>query len=157
MARSSITPDGAKAIIPGLVPTYRSLAPVADVIVRVTVGALLMPHGAQKLFGAFGGGGLSGTAQFLAQTGYEPGMLWAVVVACLEFFGGLCLVLGLLTRPIALLVVAFMANAIAHHWPAYFWSNQGLEMPLLWGLMALSVLIKGGGPYSIDARIGREF
>lgn len=157
MANRTLTPDGAKPIIPALAETYWALSPVADVIVRMTVGALLMPHGAQKLFGAFGGGGLSGTAQFLAQTGYEPGMFWAVLIACLEFFGGLCLVLGLFTRPVALLVVVFMANAVAYHWPAYFWGDGGIEMPLLWGLMALAVLIKGGGPYSIDARIGREF
>ncbi|SMF40855.1 putative oxidoreductase [Tistlia consotensis] len=149
--------NGNRLIIPALGGLYGALAPLADLIVRVTVGFLLIPHGSQKLFGLFGGGGLEGTAQFLASTGFTPGLFWAVLIGCTEFFGGLCLVLGLLTRPAAAAVTVFMAVAVFHHWPVWFWPQGGLEMPLLWGLMALSILIRGGGRFSLDAAIGREF
>ncbi|HET6520126.1 MAG TPA: DoxX family protein, partial [Geminicoccaceae bacterium] len=133
-----------------------ALAPVGEVLPRVAAGLLLMPHGAQKLFGWFGGHGLAGTGQFLAGAGFEPGLFWALALGLLEFFGGLMLALGLLTRPVALAVVVFMAAAVTVHWPAYFWGDGGLEMPLLWGLVALAYVIRGGGRYSLDALIGRE-
>ncbi len=117
-----------------------------------------MPHGAQKLFGWFGGRGLEATAQGFAGMGFEPGWLFATYIAVLEFFGGLMLALGLLTRPVAALVVGFMAVAAFQvHWGnGFFWSDGGFEYPLMWGLIALAYVIRGGGRYSLDAAIGRE-
>ncbi|HET8728487.1 MAG TPA: DoxX family protein [Alphaproteobacteria bacterium] len=153
MSTQSIT---AQPVIPALGGVYAALAPLAEALPRVAAGLLLVPHGAQKLFGWFGGHGLAGTAQFLGGMGFEPGLAFALLVGGLEFFGGLMLAFGLLTRPIAAAVAVFMAVALTVHAPVYFWNNGGIEMPLLWGLVALAYAIRGGGRYSLDALIGRE-
>lgn len=83
-------------------------------------------------------------------------MPFALGLGLLEFVGGLMLVAGLFTRVVALLVTLFMAVAIAIHWPnGYFWISEGggWEMPLLWGIAAFAVAIKGGGRASLDGRI----
>jgi len=146
-----------RLVLPFLAPVYHGLAPLMEPLVRVTAGLLLMPHGAQKLFGAFGGGGIAGTGQFLESVGFVPGTLWAVALGALEFFGGLLLALGLFTRPVAAAVVVFMLQAVLFHWgKGYFWSNGGFEYPLLWGIVALAFAVRAGGPYSLDAKLGRE-
>jgi putative oxidoreductase len=119
-----------------------------------------MPHGAQKLFGWFGGYGLEGTGGFFSQNlGLEPGLLWAALVGGVEFFGGLLLALGLLTRPAALAIAVVMAVAVlAVHLPnGFFWTSGGYEYPLLWGLIALAIAFKGGAELSLDRALGREF
>ncbi len=126
-------------------------------VLRVIFGALMAGHGAQKLFGAFGGGGLAGTGQFLDSVGYHPGWLWALALGLTEFAGGLLLALGLFTRPAALAITIFMANAVLFHLPkGFFWSDGGFEYPLLWGIVALSFAVRGGGPYSLDTSLGRK-
>ncbi len=147
-----------RLILPPLGALYRALDPYMDALVRLFAGLMLIPHGMQKLFGAFGGAGMAGTAQFLESVGYTPGTFWAWTLALLEFFGGIALVLGFLTRPVALLVFIFMLNAVSFHWPnGFFWNRGGFEYPLFWAAMAFFVMVRGGGRYSIDHRLGREF
>ncbi|MBC08362.1 DoxX family protein [Thalassospira sp.] len=147
-----------RPIIPALGNVWSALKPLSPVIVRVATGLLMVPHGAQKLFGAFGGYGLEGTAGWLESIGFAPGLLFALAIGLLEFFGGLLLTVGLLTRPVAAAVLVFMTVAVLTHIPAgYFWINGGFETPLMWGLLALATLIQGGGKFSIDHKIGREF
>lgn len=129
-------------------------------IVRVTTGLILVPHGAQKLFGWFGGGGLNGTAQFFEQSlGLYPGLLFAGVAGLTEFAGGLLLALGFLTRLSALAVVALMGYAAfaVHLGNGFFWTNGGYEYPLLWGLIALALVLRGGGAWSVDNAIGWKY
>ncbi|MFT5182702.1 MAG: putative oxidoreductase [Alphaproteobacteria bacterium] len=146
-------------IIPALTGVYENLSAFGEPLIRVTAGLLLMPHGAQKLFGLFGGGGISGTAGFFAQIGIEPAVLAAVLVGLVEFLGGLFLALGLLTRPAALAITVLMAVAVfqVHLGNGFFWTGGGYEYPLFWGLIALAFVLRGGGRYSVDARVGREF
>ena len=147
-------------IIPALAPLYRNLSQFAEPLARATVGLLLMPHGAQKLFGWFGGYGLEGTAGFFASNlGLEPGIIWAALVGGVEFFGGLFLAVGFLTRPVAAAITALMAVAMfsVHLDAGFFWTDGGYEFPLMWGLLALSFVLRGGSTYSVDSRIGREF
>ena len=148
-----------RPIIPALSGVYERLGAFGEPLIRVAAGLLLMPHGAQKLFGLFGGGGISGTAGFLTQIGIEPALPAAILLALTEFLGGLFLVLGLLTRPAALAVTVAMAIATfhVHLGNGFFWNNGGYEYPLFLGLVALGFVLRGGGRYSIDARIGREF
>ncbi|MBA4742886.1 MAG: DoxX family protein [Azoarcus sp.] len=128
-------------------------------IVRITTGLLLMPHGAQKLFGWFGGHGLEATGQFFAGSlGMEPGIVFAFLAGFVEFFGGLALVLGLLTRPAALGVAVLMGVALTVHIPnGFFWSAGGYEYPLMWGLLAVAIFLRGGGEASLDRKLGLPF
>ncbi|MDX2259653.1 MAG: DoxX family protein [Hyphomicrobiaceae bacterium] len=126
-------------------------------LIRVATGLILVPHGAQKLFGVFGGHGLGGTAQFFEQSlGLYPGLVFAGLAGATEFFGGLLLAAGLLTRPAAAAIVALMAYAAfaVHLGNGFFWTSGGLEYPLLWGLVALAIAIRGGGPLSLDRKLG---
>lgn len=160
MSHTPANENETRLVIPALGPLYAFVSPLAWPIVRIFTGLILMPHGAQKLFGWFGGKGFAATAQGFEQgLGLVPGPLWAGLVAGTEFFGGLLLVLGLLTRPAALGVVTIMAVAVfAVHLPnGFFWGNGGYEYPLLWGLMALAILFRGGGEMSLDRAVGREF
>ena len=87
----------------------KSDAGIASLVLRVPTGLILAAHGSQKLFGAFGGYGLEGTGQWMASIGLEPGVLMAFLAGSAEFFGGLALVLGLLTRPAAALTAFTMS------------------------------------------------
>ena len=146
-----------RPLIPALRPLTETLSPLAEPLVRVTVGLLLMPHGAQKLFGWFGGYGVEATGQFFAaKLGLPPAL--ALLAGLIEFFGGLALAIGLATRVVAGLVVGMMAVAIfqVHLGNGFFWTDGGFEYPLMWGLVALSFVIRGGGRLSLDAAVGIE-
>lgn len=140
----------------GIANVAGRLAPLAFPVVRITTGLLLIPHGAQKLFGWFGGYGLTATGQYLESTlGMTPGIVFAALAGVVEVFGGLALVLGLLTRPAALAVAVLMAVALSVHVPnGFFWTDGGFEYPLMWGLLAVSMFLRGSDRYSLDARIG---
>lgn len=140
-----------------LAPIHRSLAPLAEPMLRIAAGLFLVPHGAQKLFGWFGGYGIEATGQaFAAKLGLPP--VFALVAGLIEFGGGLMLAAGLLTRPVAALAAGLMAVAAFHvHWAnGFFWTSGGTEYPLLWGIVALFFMLRGGGHVSADRLIGRE-
>ncbi len=147
----------AKPLIPFVGTITDSLAPFAEPMVRVITGLLLVPHGAQKLFGLFGGYGVTATGQFFeTKLGLPPSL--ALVAGLIEFFGGLALAAGFLTRGVAALVFGLMAVAVVHvHLGlGFFWTEGGFEYPLFWAIVALAFVFRGGGAYSVDARIGRE-
>lgn len=148
-----------KPIIPALAALYRPLSGLSYPLIRVVAGLFLMPHGSQKLFGWFGGYGLEGTGGYFAQLGLEPGVFWAALVGSTEFFGGLLLVIGFLTRPAAVAVVILMAVAVlkVHLANGFFITSGGFEYAAMWGLIALAIALRGGGALSVDRAIGREF
>lgn len=144
-------------VLPTLAPIYAALDNVAWAALRVATGLLLVPHGAQKLFGLFGGHGLTGTAGWLESVGYAAPSLMALLIGLVEFVGGFLIAFGFLTRPAAIAVAVFMAFAVSFHvGNGFFWTARGYEYPILWGLAAAFFAIKGGGAYSIDKKIGRE-
>jgi len=134
----------------------------AALALRVPVGLILAAHGSQKLFAWFGGYGLEGTGQWMASIGLEPGYLMALMAGSAEFFGGLALALGLLTRPAALVVAFTMLVAIfsVHIQNGLFMANNGYEYALTLFVVSLSLTIQGGGRFALDnvllERIGRE-
>ncbi len=153
-------PTAVRLIVPALGPLYARLAGLSYPMIRFSAGLILVPHGAQKLFGWFGGGGLEATGQSLsANLGLEPGLLFAFLLGATEFFGGLFLAVGFLTRPSAVAITVVMAVAVfAVHLPkGFFWFAGGYEYPLLWGLVALALALRGGGELSVDRALGREF
>lgn len=156
-ARTSENTSRVKPICPRVAAIYRPFEPYAWPLVRVIAGLNLMPHGAGKLFGMFGGNGLDATAAGFAKMGYEPGLLWATLVALTEFVGGFLIAVGLLTRPAAAAATVFLATAVVHHMgKGFFWNQGGYEYPLLWAVVCLAFAIRGGGRCSVDRAIGRE-
>jgi putative oxidoreductase len=141
---------------PSLIGSLDRVAHLSWPMVRIITGLLLIPHGAQKLFGWFGGHGLAATGQFFESAlGMSPGILWAGLAGSVEFFAGFALVLGLLTRPAALAAAVLLVVALTVHIPAgFFWTDGGIEYPLMWAVLALAIFLRGGGAYSLDARLG---
>ena len=150
--------DSQSLAIPALKPVYATLSGLSEAALRVAAGAFLIPHGAQKLFGAFGGHGLTATGEFFAtQLGFSNGFLAALAAGSIEVFGGLLLALGLLTRPVAAAIAVFLAVAASVHLGAgFFWTEGGWEYPALWAIVAAHFALRGGGRYSLDRAIGRE-
>lgn len=127
-------------------------------LLRVPVGIILAAHGAQKLFGWFGGHGLEGTGQWMASIGLQPGLLMALLAGSAEFFGGLALVFGLLTRPAALvsaftMVVAIFAVHIGH---GLFIANNGYEFALSLLAATAALTLLGAGRLSLDRVIAER-
>jgi putative oxidoreductase len=127
-------------------------AGLAALVLRVPVGIILAAHGAQKLFAWFGGYGLEGTGQWMASIGLEPGFLMALLAGSAEFFGGLALVLGLLTRPAAVVAAFTMLVAIfsVHFSHGLFLSNNGYEYALSLFAITAALAIQGGGRLALD-------
>jgi putative oxidoreductase len=150
-------PSSTKPLVPAFRPLQDALSPYADVAARASTGLFLMPHGAQKLFGMFGGYGIEATGQFFADKLGLPASL-ALIAGLIEFFGGLFLAFGLVTRIAAGLVAGMMAVAVlqVHLANGFFWTSGGFEYPLFWGIMALTFVVRGGGRISLDAAIGTE-
>jgi putative oxidoreductase len=125
---------------------------------RLPLGIIFAAHGAQKLFGWFGGYGLQGTGQWMESIGLGPGVLMAALSGSAEFFGGLALILGLLTRPAALVLAVTMLVAIftVHFSNGLFMSNNGYEFGLALLAGAVSLLISGGGRASIDRLLAKH-
>ena len=125
-------------------------------IVRLVVGLAMAAHGAQKLFGWFGGIGIAGTGQFFDAIGFRPGRVMAVIAGLSEFAGGLLVALGLLGPVGPALMIAVMITAAGSvHWSnGFFAMVNGIEVPALYGATAVGVALTGFGAYSFDALLG---
>src|SRR5690554_5657859 len=137
---------------------FNSNGGFASLVLRVPVGLILAAHGAQKLFGWFGGYGLEGTGQWLASIGLEPGYLMALLAGGAEFFGGLALVLGLLTRPAAVVAAFTMLVAIfaVHIGNGLFMANNGYEYALTLFAATVALAIQGAGRFAVDNLLQKE-
>src|SRR5262245_177327 len=127
-------------------------------LLQLCLGLIFMAHGAQKLFGAFNGPGLTAFTGSMARLGLPHPELWAWVVALVEFLGGVFIVFGFLTRVAALLIVVEMIGAIVLvNWKnGFFWTKGGMEFPLTLIVIALVLVITGPSPFSIDRATGIE-
>lgn len=125
---------------------------------RVGAGVIFAAHGAQKLFGWFGGYGLEGTAGWMASIGLEPGYLMALAAGSAEFFGGLALLAGVLVRPAALVLAFTMLIAIftVHFSNGLFMANNGYEFALALFVVSVSLVIRGAGSLSLDRLIAKK-
>ena len=129
----------------------------AALALRVPVGLIFAAHGAQKLFGWFGGYGLAGTGQFFDSIGLHPGVVLALLAGAAEFFGGLALVIGLLVRPAAAALALTMVVAIfsVHIGKGFFLDKGGIEYALALLAASVSLLLSGAGRASADAALAR--
>jgi putative oxidoreductase len=125
-------------------------------LLRLTVGLTLAAHGAQKLFGWFGGPGLDGTGQFMTMLGFPAGRRQALLAGLAETGGGVLLALGFLTPAAAAIVFSVMlvATLSVHLKKGFFLANGGYEYTLVLGVAALTFAFTGPGSLSLDALLG---
>jgi putative oxidoreductase len=125
-------------------------------LVRVVIGLVMAAHGAQKLFGWFGGYGLNKTGEFFVQLGFWPGRAFAAAASITEISSGLLVALGFL-GPIgpALMISVMIVAMITVHWKnGLFAADNGVEVPLLYSAAAFAIALIGFGRYSIDEWLG---
>ena len=128
---------------------------VGLLVIRLGVGAAIAAHGAQKLFGAFGGGGIKGTGAFFESAGFVPGERNAQLAGLCEAGGGALLALGLAAGPAGAAVAGNMIVASSTHVPnGFFNMGGGYELPATFGLVGAAVALGGPGRYSVDALSG---
>jgi putative oxidoreductase len=145
--------DGKRLLVPELARLYEILAPLSYILVRVSLGVFLIPHGYVKLFQD---DAVSASRNFV-NFGWSHPLEWAYFIGALEFFGGIMLAIGLLTRVVAAAFAIEMAViSFGVLWPVWSWGKHGMEYALLMGILALAILFRGGGRYSLDHHIGRE-
>ena len=141
-----------RLLFPRLKPFYDWAAPLTWPLIRLTVGLMIIPHGWPKLMM-----GVAKTADMaLVKRGIQPAEPLAIVLITLETLGGLCVALGLFTRFWAAGIFIEMMVITTVYWPKFGWTGPGYEYTLMWGLVMLAIALRGGGPYSIDRRIGSE-
>jgi putative oxidoreductase len=124
-------------------------------LLRLVFGLVMAAHGAQKLFGWFGGYGIAGTGDFFESAGFRPGKLFAGLAGLAEVGGGLLLALGFL-GPIggALILSVMIVAAGTAHWGKGLFAPNGVELPLLYGAASSALALTGPGLYSLDAVVG---
>jgi len=140
-----------KLFVPALQPFYDAAVPLAWPIVRLACGWNLIVHGWGKVVH-----GPAAMAPGFAKLGFGLPVVWAALF--IEFVGGLCITAGLFTRFWAAAVAVEMGIITFEiYWPSGFsWLGRGYEYTLMWGLLAFAIALRGGGPYSLDRRLGWE-
>jgi putative oxidoreductase len=138
-------------IIPALGGIYTGLAQFSETLLRVIAGGALVVHGAGKIANPFG------AIEMVEGLGFYPGVFWSPLLAATEFFGGILLALGFLTRPAAFATTIVLAVTIYFHWIAQGQGWAGSEKSILWAAILFFFVIRGASNHSIDAKIGKEF
>lgn len=145
---------GTKLMYPGLAGFYATWLPIAATLVRVVVGIMFLMH----VWGKFHVGADAVAANVMAKNGLQPAILFAYAAIFLESVGGVCIVIGLFTRVFAaaLAIEMLIALFFVHYPKGYAAAGGGYEYVLLIGAVCFTIAMRGGGPYSVDAKIGKE-
>jgi putative oxidoreductase len=145
----------AKLLVPGLGRFYRRFSRYSYAFMRFSAGAVLVPHGVQKVLYV----PVAQLADSIAARGFAASLPLAYLAFFSELVAAACLALGLFTRIAALIIWIEMAVIIISFNGrfGYFWTNRGFEFALLWLLLCTAIFFRGGGRYSLDRLIGREF
>ncbi len=143
-----------RPLLPGLSRMYGQWTEWAYLLLRVAAGLMLIPHVWPKLMA----GPAAIAANVMARRGVEPALAAAYVAIIVEVAGAILITLGLFTRPMALiLVLEFLVIAKTHLAAGWGVGIGGAEFVVLWLLVYLFIMCRGGGPYSVDAMLGKEF
>jgi putative oxidoreductase len=144
-----------KLVFPALEGLYESLSPYSYALMRFATGAILLPHGVQKILNT----PIAKFAPNIAAKGLPFPEALAYLTYFAESAAAVCLAIGLFTRiAAAMIAIEMLVIVILFQWQfGYFWTNRGYEFALLWLLLCLAIFFKGGGRYSVDRLIGREF
>jgi putative oxidoreductase len=147
--------EGPTLVFPGLAGFYGRFSPFSYAFMRFATGAILVPHGIQKILN-------TPIAKFAPNIAAK-GLPFAEALAYLTYFAesvaAACLAIGLLTRIAAAVIgIEMLVIVVFFQWQfGYFWTARGYEYALLWLLLCIAIFFKGGGRYSIDRMIGKEF
>ncbi|PSJ59098.1 DoxX family protein [Kumtagia ephedrae] len=144
-------PTRRRLIIPALGRLYGSLHDGAETLLRVVAGLALVTHGVPKIVNPFGAAGM------VESLGFYPGVFWSPLLAAAEFFGGILIALGLLTRPASVAATIVLLVTVYVHWIVRAEGYSGAEKSILWAAIFIFFAIRGGNRHSVDARLGREF
>jgi putative oxidoreductase len=145
-----------KLFLPFLQPFYDAVIPLSWLILRVAVGWNLLVHGWGKIMI----GPTPGFLKAFADLGYTPPEFFFWSSFLIEMLGGICIVLGLFTRFFAAAAAIEMLCITVTYWKSgngFGWMNRGYEYSLLWGWACFVIALRGGGPYSLDRKLGWEF
>jgi putative oxidoreductase len=146
--------DQNRLYVPAVAGLYEKLAPLAPTLIRVAMGFIIIPHGYGKLFL---NDAVPASRNFV-KFGWDHPVAWAYFIGGFEFFGGILLIAGLWTRAVALgMVIEMAVISFAVLWPNWGWSHRGMEFALFMGLVSLSILWRGSGPYALDNLMKKEF
>ena len=146
MARLPPLDGEPKLLIPALAPFYALVGPLSWLIVRCAAGLILAVHGWPKfvrLIEMIGGG-----------AAVQGSVTRAVILALIEFVGGVSVALGLFTRFWAPAAAIEMLVIFLRYWPNFDWTKRGYEYVLMWGLIFFAIALRGPGPYSLDRKLG---
>ena len=147
--------ESQRLIFPGLAGFYQCFSPYAYAFMRLATGAVLVPHGVQKV--------LFRTIARYTDAIAAKGLPFAEALAYLTFFaesaGAICLAIGLFTRIAAAMIgIEMLVIVFLFQWQyGYFWTERGYEYALLWALLCVGIFFRGGGRYSVDHLLGKEF
>lgn len=147
---SDFTTDRSRLCFPVLAPLYSGLAGLSWLLMRVVAGVSLAVHGWPKILAPFRNVGM------VESLGFVPGVLWSPLLAGTEFFGGILLAIGLLTRPAAVGATIVLCVTAHFHWVVQSQGFAGAEKSLLWGTITLFFAIRGGGFLSVDGMMRKE-
>ena len=151
MTDVTVSSSRPRAILPALEKIYLPLDGFAETLLRVLAGALLAVHGFGKITDPFGAIGM------VEGLGFYPGVFWSPLLAATEFFGGILVAIGLVTRPAAFAGMIVLLVTVYFHWVVQGQGYGGSEKSILWAAIFFFFVIRGGNRHSVDARLGKEF
>jgi putative oxidoreductase len=147
--------DTQRLFVPGMAGLYQKFSPYSYAFMRFVTGAILVPHGINKVFF----GSIARYTTNIGTKGIPLSELLAYLVFFTESVGAICLAIGLFTRVAAAMVgIQMFVIVFVFQWKyGYFWTSRGYEFALMWALLCVGIFFRGGGRYSVDHYIGKEF
>ena len=142
---------GTRLFIPGLKGLYSALHDSAETLLRVVAGAALVTHGLGKVADPFG------AVRMVESLGFFPGLFWSPLLSFTEFFAGILITIGLLTRPASFAAMFILLVTVYFHWIQLDQGYGGAEKSILWAAVMFFFVIRGGNAHSVDAKLGRAF
>lgn len=151
MTDATVSTSRPRAILPALEKIYLPLGTFAETLLRVLCGVLLVTHGYGKIVNPFGAVGM------VESLGFYPGVFWSPLLAATEFFGGILIAIGLLTRPASVAAMIVLLVTVYFHGIVQGEGLGGAEKSILWAAILFFFAVRGANSQSVDAKLGKQF
>ncbi len=151
MTDATVSTSRPRAILPALEKIYLPLDTLAETLLRVLCGVLLVTHGYGKIVNPFGAVGM------VESLGFYPGVFWSPLLAATEFFGGILIAIGLFTRPASFAAMIVLLVTVYFHGIVQGEGLGGAEKSILWAAILFFFAIRGANSQSVDAKLGKQF